>query len=147
MPKSTADIECVCSWLEVHFWHGEYMHGVRSWHIVYTHNPSPLRADPNFLTHFTAKGGPSIFERSGLLFVAKMIQEIISMPRADSGYSHNFMVKSLVFKDDESESEAKTNSGPRACLFLFEGPHFACVEHAQCPLLAYCVSTHTPICH
>ncbi len=76
---------------------------------AYTHThtdvTSPPRADPNFLTHFTTKGGPSIFEwstlsmacevlttmymiltSSGLLFMAKMIQEIISMPRADSGY-------------------------------------------------------------
>ncbi len=33
------------------------------------------------------------------------------------------------------------------CPLLVEGLHFACVEHAQCPLLAYCVSvracTHT----
>ncbi len=36
----------------------------------------------------------AILTRSGLLFVYKMIQEIISMPRADSGYPHNFMVNS-----------------------------------------------------
>ncbi len=65
------------------------------------------------------------------------------MPRADSGYPHNFMVNSWVFTDDESESEAKTNSGPRVCPLLVESPHFACVEHAQCPLLAHCVSTYT----
>ncbi len=69
-----------------------------------------------------------------------MIREIISMPRADSGYPHNFMVNSWVFKDDESKSEAKTNSGPRVCPLLVEGPHFACVEHAQCPLLAHRIS-------
>ncbi len=63
-----------------------------------------------------------------------MIREIISI---------NFMVNSWVFKDDESESEAKTNGGPRMCPLLVEGPHFACVEHAQCLLLAHCVSTHT----
>ncbi len=50
--------------------------------------------------------------RCGLLFIYKIIKEIISMPRADSGYPHNFMVNSWVFKDDESESEAKTNNGP-----------------------------------
>ncbi len=65
------------------------------------------------------------------------------MPRADSGYPHNFMVDSWVFKGDEFESEVKTNSGPQVCPLLVEGPHFACVEHAQCPLLAHCVSTHT----
>ncbi len=65
------------------------------------------------------------------------------MPRADSGYPHNFMVNSWVLKDVESESEIKTNSGPRVCPHLVEGPYFACVEHAQCLLLAHCVSTHT----
>ncbi len=84
-----------------------------------------------------------ILTRSGLSFMAKMIREIISMPRAVSGYSHNFMVNSWVFKDDESESEVKTNSGPRVCLLLVESPHFARVEHAQCLLLAHHVSTHT----
>ncbi len=65
------------------------------------------------------------------------------MPRADSGYPHNFMVNSWVLKDDESESEVKTNIGPRVCLLLVEGLHFTCVEHAQCPLLAHHVSKHT----
>ncbi len=71
------------------------------------------------------------------------------MPRVDSGYPHNFMVNSWVFKDDESKSEVKTNSGPQVCPLLVKSPHFACVEHAQCPLLAHCVSacvgayTHT----
>ncbi len=66
------------------------------------------------------------------------------MPRADSSYPHNyFMVDSWVFKDDESESEAKTNSGPRVCPLLVESSHFRCAEHAQCPLLAHCVSIHT----
>ncbi len=66
------------------------------------------------------------------------------MPRVDFGYPHNFIVDSWVFKDEESESEAKTNSGPRACPLLVESPHFTCVEHAQCPLLAHCVThTHT----
>ncbi len=84
-----------------------------------------------------------ILTRSGLLFIYKMIQEIISRPKSDSGYPTNFMVNSWVFNDDESESEAKTNSRPRVCLLLVENPHFACVEHAQCPLLAHHVSTHT----
>ncbi len=43
----------------------------------------------------------------------------------------------------ESNSEVKTNSRPRVCPLLVESPHFACVEHAQCPLLAHCVSTRT----
>ncbi len=53
------------------------------------------------------------------------------------------MVDSWVFKDDESKSETKTNSGPRVCLLFVESLHFAYVEHAQCPLLAHCVSTPT----
>ncbi len=52
-----------------------------------------------------------VLTKSGLSFVYKMIQEIISMPRADSGYPRNFGINSWVFKDDESETEAKTNSG------------------------------------
>ncbi len=64
------------------------------------------------------------------------------MQRTDSGYPHNFMVDSWVFKDDESESEAKTNRGPRVCPLLVEGLHFAYLEHAQCPLLAHSVSVH-----
>ncbi len=79
-----------------------------------------------------------IFTRSELLFIYKMVLEIIFIPRVDSGYPHNFMVDSWVFKDDESESEA-----PRVCPLLVESPHFACVEHAQCPLLAHCLSVHT----
>ncbi len=64
------------------------------------------------------------------------------MPRADSGYPHNFMDNFWVFKDDKSESEVKTNSGPQVCPLLVEGPHLACVGPAQCPLLAHCVSAH-----
>ncbi len=90
-----------------------------------------------------------ILTRVELLFIYKIIQEIISMPKTDPDYPHNFMVNSWVFKGDESESEVKTNSGPPVCLLLVERPHFACVEHAQCPLLIHCVSvrvcahTHT----
>ncbi len=51
-----------------------------------------------------------VLTKSGLSFVVKIIQKIILMPRADSGYPHNFMVDSWVFKDDESESDAKINS-------------------------------------
>ncbi len=59
------------------------------------------------------------------------------MPRADSGYPYNFEVNSWVFKDDESKTEAKTNSGHRVCLLS------VCTVHAQCPLLACCVNTQT----
>ncbi len=41
------------------------------------------------------------------------------MPRADSGDPHNFTVNFWVFKDDEFESDAKTNSRHRVCLLLF----------------------------
>ncbi len=82
--------------------------------------------------------------RSELLFIHKMVREIIFVPRVDSGYPHNFMVDSWVFKDDESESEAKTNRGSRVCPLLVESPHFACVEYAQCLLLARArAHTHT----
>ncbi len=53
------------------------------------------------------------------------------------------MVNFWVFKGDKSESEVKTNNGPRVCPLLVKGPHFTCVEHVQCPLLAHRVSTHT----
>ncbi len=87
---------------------------------IHTNITSPPRADPNFLTHFAAKDGPSIFEwgqhlarevltrvymiltRSGLLFIFKTVREITSIPRADLGYPHNFRVDFCVFKDDES---------------------------------------------
>ncbi len=59
------------------------------------------------------------------------------MPRVDSGYPCNFRINSRLFKDDESETEAKTNSGHRVCLLL------ACTEHAQHPPLACCVSIHS----
>ncbi len=85
-----------------------------------------------------------ILTRNELIFIYKTVQEIISIPRADSGYPYNFMVDSWVFNGDESKSEVKTNSGPRVCLLLVGSPHCACVEHAQCPLLAHCLSTHTP---
>ncbi len=35
-----------------------------------------------------------VLTKSGLSFVYKMIREIISVPRVDSGYSHNFWVNS-----------------------------------------------------
>ncbi len=65
------------------------------------------------------------------------------IPRADPGYPPNFRVNSWVFKDNEPESEYKTNSRARVCPLLVGGLHFACVEHAQCPLLAHRVSVHT----
>ncbi len=41
--------------------------------------------------------------KSRLSLMVKMIQEIISLPWADTGYPHNLMVNSWVFKDDESD--------------------------------------------
>ncbi len=85
-----------------------------------------------------------VLTKNGLSFIHKMIQEIISLPRADSGYPHNFMVNSWVFKDDESESDDKINSRHRVCLLLVESPLLAWRVHAQSPLLAHCINTHTP---
>ncbi len=65
------------------------------------------------------------------------------MPRADSGFPHNFMANFWVFKDDESESDAKTKSRHRVCLLLVESPLLAWRVHAQSPLLAHCVNTRT----
>ncbi len=59
-----------------------------------------------------------VLTKNGLSFVYRMIHEIVSMPTADSGYPHNFLVNSWVFKDDESKSDAKTNSRHRVCLLL-----------------------------
>ncbi len=41
------------------------------------------------------------------------------------------------------KNESSRYSESRVCPLLVESPHFACVEHAQCSLLAHCVSTHT----
>ncbi len=66
------------------------------------------------------------------------------MPRADAGYPHNFEVSSEVFKDAESENEAKTNSRRRVCPLLVSSPLLACTEHAQSLLFAHYVNTpHT----
>ncbi len=99
------------------------------------------RADHQYLNdrHLACKVRTGIYEvltESGLSFVYKMIQEIISMPRVDSGYPHNFAINSWVFKDDKSETETKTNNGHFVC------PLLAYTEYAQRPFLAFCVSTH-----
>ncbi len=73
----------------------------------------------------------------------KINREMISMPRADSGYLHKFGVNSWGFKDDESETEVKTNSGHRVCPLLFGSSLYACTEHGQRPLLACGVSVRT----
>ncbi len=51
------------------------------------------------------------------------------MLRTDSGYPDNFMVNSWVFKDDESESDAKTNSKHRVCLLVVGSPLLAWRVH------------------
>ncbi len=66
-----------------------------------------------------------VLTKSGLSFVYKIIREIISISRADPDYPHHFMVNSWVFKDDESESDAKTNSRHRVCLLLVGSPLLA----------------------
>ncbi len=123
-------------------------------------------ADLNFLTHLLERadhqnlngqriacevrmGMCEVLTKSGLSFMIKMIWEIISLPRADLSYPHNFMVNSWVFKDDKSKSDAKTNSRHRVCLFLVGNPLLAWRVPAQSPLLAHCFSacahahTHT----
>ncbi len=56
---------------------------------------------------------------------------------------NNFRVDSVVFKDDESKTEAKTNSGHQVHLLLFRSPFVACTEHAQSPLFAHYTHTRT----
>ncbi len=67
------------------------------------------------------------------------------MRRMDAGQPHIFQVDSGVLKDDEFESEAKTDSGHRVCPLSVGCPHLAWIEHAQHLLLAHCVSTHTHV--
>ncbi len=90
-----------------------------------------------------------ILTRSGLLFIYKTIREIISMPRADSCYPHNFMVNSWVFKDDVSESEAKTDSRHWVCLLLVGSPpwhgeymHKVCSWHIVSIHIMYSIQMH-----
>ncbi len=87
-----------------------------------------------------------ILTRSRLLFIYKIIREILSTPRADSGYPHNFIVNSWIFKDDESKSDAKTNSKHRVCLLLVGSPLLVWRVHARSPPLAHCVKTHAHTC-
>ncbi len=72
-----------------------------------------------------------------------MIREIISMPRADSGYPYSYRICSWIFKNSESKIEAKINSGHRVCLLAVGNPLLAYTEHAQHPLLVCRVRTHT----
>ncbi len=65
------------------------------------------------------------------------------MQRADAGYTYNFRVNYVAFKDDESKTEAKTNSGHRVCPFLIRSSLLACTEHAQSPLFTHYVNTHS----
>ncbi len=81
-----------------------------------------------------------VLTKSGHSFMYKIIREIISMPRVDSGYPHKFMVNSWVFKDGESETGAKTNSRHRVCLQSTLGMESTCTESA---LGTLCQNTHT----
>ncbi len=130
-PKPTVNLGCVCSLSEV-----RSLHASTNTHTHIHLNVTSLpRVDLNFLTHFTGKSGPSIFNgrhltcevrtgmyailtKSGLSFIYKMIRETISMLRVDSDYPHNFKVNSYIFKDGESETEAKTNSWDWVCRLL-----------------------------
>ncbi len=118
-----------------------YINTHQEWTRIFLHTLLE-RADHQYLNdqHLACEVRVGMYEvltRSGLTFTYKMIQEIISMLRADSVYLHNFGVDSDIYKDNKSETEAKTNSGHRACLLL------ACAELAQRPLLACRVSTQT----
>ncbi len=74
------------------------------------------KADHQYLNgrHLACEVWTEMYEgltKSGLSFIDKMIREIISMPRVDSGFLHNYSVNSDVFKDDEFKTEAKTDKG------------------------------------
>ncbi len=60
---------------------------------------------------------------------------------------HNFMVNSWVFKDDESETDAKSNSRHRVCLLLVGSPLLAWRVHAQSPPLAHCATLTPSLTH
>ncbi len=75
------------------------------------------------------------FDQDRTFVYVKMIREIFSMSRADAGYPRNFEVDFEVFKDDESEIEAKTT-------FLVRSLLLACKEHTQSSLLAHYVNIH-----
>ncbi len=53
------------------------------------------------------------------------------------------MVNSWVFKDDESETDAKTNNEYRVCTILVGSPLLAWRVHAQNPLLAHYARAQT----
>ncbi len=114
-------------------------------HAPITSPPRVEKSDHQYLNgqHLACEmwtGMYAILTKSGLSFIYKMIWEIISMPRADSGYYHNFGVNSWIFKNDESETKAKTDSRYWVCPLLAGRPLLACTEHAQSPLLAHHVS-------
>ncbi len=52
---------------------------------------------------------------------------VLYMQRTDLSYPYHLSV----FKDDESKTEAKINSGPRVSPSLVGSLLFACKEHAQ----------------
>ncbi len=57
---------------------------------------------------------------------AKSRTVILSMPRANTSDPYHLGVDSKVFEDDESETEAKTNSGLCVRLLSVRSPLFAC---------------------
>ncbi len=83
-----------------------------------------------------------VLTKCRLSFMYKMIQEIISVPRVDWGYLHNFMVNPWVFKDDASETDAKTNSRHRVCPLLVGSPFVTWRVQAQSPLSAHYTHAH-----
>ncbi len=118
---------------------------------------SQLRADPNFLTYFTGKWGPSIskwstlsmwnedwnvcdFNRERTFIYIQNDSKNNFNAKSGLGYLHNVGIDSHVFNYEES-NEAKTNSGYRVC------PLSACIEehHQLCfsHILCVYVITHT----
>ncbi len=65
------------------------------------------------------------------------------MPRAGAGYPYNFGVSSKIFKDDEFETEAETNSRHPVCPLFVRGSLLAHTELAHSPLFAHYVNTRT----
>ncbi len=117
----------------------------------------PPKAD--FLTHFTEKSRPSIFKwsalsmrsadwnawdltKSGLSFLHKMIQEIISMTRVDSGYPYNSIAQFMGFQGWRVRNWYQNQQQTLNVSTLVGSQLLAWRIHAQSPLLAHYVHTH-----
>ncbi len=81
-----------------------------------------------------------ILTKSGLSFMVKMIREIISIPRADSGYPHNSMVNSWVLVRIWCQNQQQTSSVSARGWKSTLGMESTCTESA---LGTSCQHTHT----